>query len=580
MVKRDLRPEQSRSTNPVTVMKTRRSFSVATIVIAANLYALGHLSYATIVDDSNYERTFAQKFSSIIIENPDGRTDVETWNSNRVRVIASRQPAKLNAASIDSRIRFQIQNDDLRIFVRSDRADAAIHLLVFVPRQVNLAIKGDSDAIAIKGITNALSVETESGPISLYLPKGANTDLSLRSVEGTIASELEMRLFGPVNAHNLDGRTGRGGAPVILRSMKGAVSLLSDDPGRIARADAKSASDISGIGPPPVMSRSSFADEGTARNSDTSVSIVTTTVAAVNAANPNDPPVADIIKIDSRLVNLNVRVTDSSGRLIPNLSKTDFQVFEDNVQQEVVRFEPVTSPVSVVLLLDASGSTKERWKVIKKAARKFIDTLNPDTPIAVAAFTRRFMVICDFTCDRKLMIERLDHTKNLQSGTAFYDAAWSALNLLKEVKEQRKAIVVMTDGVDNSLSSDEYEPKHPFDELMGRIGQEEVTIYPIYFDTEYEVVVRQRGSDTHESYVTARQQLQQIADETGGTLFKADRAEDLEGVYQRVASELQTLYSVSYNPADKNYNGNWRNVGVKVKQGGAMARTKRGFYAR
>ena len=560
-------------------MKTRRYLSVASIVIAANLCAVGHQAFAALANEANYEKTFSQRFNSILIENSDGRTDVETWNSNRVKVIASGQHGRPNRAPIDSRIRFQIQNDDLRIFVRGDRTDGAISLLVFVPRQVNLALKGDSDAIAIKGVTNALSAETESGPISLYLPKGANTDLSLRSVEGTIASELEMRVFGPVNAHNLDGRTGRGGAPVILRSMKGAVSLLSDDPGRIARADAKSASDPTGTGPPPVMTRSSFSsDDETFQDSGPSRS--NTTVAAVNAANPNDPPVADIIKIDSRLVNLNVRVTDSSGKLIPNLSKADFQIYEDNVEQEVVRFEPVTSPVSVVLLLDASGSTKERWKVIKKAARKFIDTLKPDTPIAVAAFTRRFMVICDFTCDRKLMIERLDHTKNLQSGTAFYDAAWSALNLFKEVKEQRKAIVVMTDGVDNSLSSDEYEPRHPFDELLSRIGQEEVIIYPIYFDTEYEVVVRMHGSDTHESYVTAREQLQKIADETGGTLFKADRAEDLEGVYQRVASELQTLYSVSYNPADKNYNGDWRNVGVKVKQGAAMARTKRGFYAR
>jgi VWFA-related protein len=560
-------------------MKTRRYLSVASIVIAANLCGVGHQAFAALANEANYEKTFSQRFNSILIENSDGRTDVETWNSNRVKVIASGQHGLPNRAPIDSRIRFQIQNDDLRIFVRGDRTDGAISLLVFVPRQVNLALKGDSDAIAIKGVTNALSAETESGPISLYLPKGANTDLSLRSVEGTIASELEMRVFGPVNAHNLDGRTGRGGAPVILRSMKGAVSLLSDDPGRIARADANSASDPTGTGPPPVMTRSSFSsDDDTSQDSGPSRS--NTTVAAVNAANPNDPPVADIIKIDSRLVNLNVRVTDSSGKLIPNLSKADFQIYEDNVEQEVVRFEPVTSPVSVVLLLDASGSTKERWKVIKKAARKFIDTLKPDTPVAVAAFTRRFMVICDFTCDRKLMIERLDHTKNLQSGTAFYDAAWSALNLFKEVKEQRRAIVVMTDGVDNSLSSDEYEPRHPFDELLSRIGQEEVIIYPIYFDTEYEVVVRMHGSDTHESYVTARQQLQKIADETGGTLFKADRAEDLEGVYQRVASELQTLYSVSYNPADKNYNGNWRNVGVKVKQGAAVARTKRGFYAR
>jgi len=273
-------------------------------------------------------------------------------------------------------------------------------------------------------------------------------------------------------------------------------------------------------------------------------------------------------------------VTDSAGKLIPNLSQADFQIFENNIEQQVVRFEPVTSPVSVVLLLDASGSTKEHWKIIKKAAKKFIETLSPNTPIAVAAFTRRFMVICDFSCDRKTLKERIDKAKNLSSGTAFYDATWSTLNLFKEVKEQRKAIVMMTDGVDNSLSDEEYEPKHPFDEVFARISQDEITIYPIYFDTEYQVTVRMRGSDTHESYVTAREQLKRIADETGGTLFKADRAEDLDGVYQRVASELQTLYSVSYNPADKNYDGNWRNVGVKVKQGAATARTKRGFFAR
>ena len=190
------------------------------------------------------------------------------------------------------------------------------------------------------------------------------------------------------------------------------------------------------------------------------------------------------------------------------------------------------------------------------------------------------MVICDFSCDRQTLKERIDKTQNRSSGTAFYDATWSTLNLFQEVKDQRKAIVMMTDGVDNSLSDEDYEPKHSFDEVFARISQDEITIYPIYFDTEYQVTVRMHGSDTHESYVMAREQLKRIADETGGTMFKADRAEDLDGVYQRVASELQTLYSVSYNPADKDYDGKWRNVDVKVKKGVALARTKRGFYAR
>ena len=524
--------------------------------------------------ESGYERTFPQKFAAIEIENANGRTEVETWNSNRVRVTAARGSGRTDNAAIDARIRFQINASDLRIIVRDERSEEPINLLVFVPRQINLSVRGESDNIAIKGITNALSVDTKSGSISLALPTSANTDLSLRSLEGTITSQLEMRVFGPVNAHSLDGRTGRGGVPVILRSVSGAVSLIADEPERIARADARIPTDARNSNE-ALMNATSFAS-----TSEPASRAPVPPALRSNSADPNDPPVADVIKIDSRLVNLNVRVTDPSGRLIPDLTKTDFQIFEDNIEQEVVRFEPVTSPVNVVLLLDASGSTKDRWKIIKKAAKKFVDTLSPNTPIAVAAFTRRFMVICDFSCDRELIKKRIDDTKNPSSGTAFYDAAWSALNLFKDVKEQRKAVVVMTDGVDNSLSDEDYEPKHPFDELFARISQEEVTIYPIYFDTEFQVVVKMHGSDTHESYVTARQQLQKIADETGGTLFKADRAEDLEGVYQRVASELQALYSVSYNPTDKNYNGNWRNVGVKVKQGAAVAKTKRGFYAK
>jgi VWFA-related protein len=562
-------------------METRSTSFLPILLIAAQFCIFNSTipAQAQVVSDNIYEKTFSQKFAAIEIENANGRTEVETWNSNRIRVSASCNTIA-DSTPIAARIHFQVRNTDLKIQVREDRNEPPINLLVFVPREISLAVRGDSEKIAIRGITNALSVQTESGDISLSLPKSANTDLSLRSLDGTISSQLDVRAFGTVNSHSLDGRIGRGGTPIIIRSTRGSVSLIADEAGRIARADATMANDMGRIDPPPLMNASSFSSQNEDDARSNSGNRSSAGPKPPTLIDPNDPPVADIIKIDSRLVNLNVRVTDSAGKLIPNLSQADFQVFENNIEQQVVRFEPVTSPVSVVLLLDASGSTKEHWKIIKKAARKFIETLSPNTPIAVAAFTRRFMVICDFACDRQTLKERIDKAKNLSSGTAFYDATWSTLNLFKEVKEQRKAIVMMTDGVDNSLSDEDYEPKHPFDEVFARISQDEITIYPIFFDTEYQVTVRMRGSETHESYVTAREQLKRIADETGGTLFKADRAEDLDGVYQRVASELQTLYSVSYNPADKNYDGKWRNVGVKVKQGAAMARTKRGFFAR
>lgn len=553
-------------------MKNAGTRSIALLAVAAAQLLLC-INTSASPNPAVFEKTFAQKFTEIAIENANGRTEVETWNSNRVRITASRGSDTSVGAPLESRLRFQVTETDLRITVRGERIDGPVNLLVYVPRQVNLSVRSETEAIAIRGLTSSLSVETESGQISLSIPQNTNADLSLRSIEGTISSELEMRVFGPVNAHSLDGRVGHGGVPVILRSLRGTVSLLPDEPGRIARTDSKITTDSTSLRAPRNVGSASFTNASSTYDAPAPPT-------TVSVEGTSDPPVADVIKIDSRLVNLNVRVTDDSGKLIPDLTKADFQIFEDNVRQELVRFEPVTSPVSVVLLLDASGSTKERWKVIRKAAKKFIDTLSPNTRVAVAAFTRRFLVICDFNCDRKLMKERIDDTKNLQSGTAFYDAMWSTMNLFKEVNEQRKAIVVLTDGVDNSLSSEDFEPRHTFDELLARIGQEEVTIYPIYFDTEFQVVVKDRGSDTHESYATARKQLHQIADDTGGTLFRADKAEDLDGVYERVANELQALYSVSYNPADKNYDGKWRNVGVKVNRASAQARTKKGFYAK
>ncbi|HEX8181872.1 MAG TPA: VWA domain-containing protein, partial [Pyrinomonadaceae bacterium] len=386
----------------------------------------------------------------------------------------------------------------------------------------------------------------------------------------------------------LDGRTGQGGVPIILRSTRGTIDLVPDDPTRLALASGRPAEELT---PVDANAIKLVQTAGAGPVADAAPAGPAAEVEHA-ATEPNSPspgaaggaglmPGEEVVKVNVRTVNLNAKVTDLSGKLIPDLTKDDFLVFEDNVAQEVVHFEPITAPVNVVLLLDLSGSTKDRMKIMKKAAKKFIDSLNPNTRIAAAAFTRRFMLISDFTADRKLLKDRIDDVKNFNSGTAFYDSMWATLDLFKEVQERRKAVVVLTDGVDNSISSEQYEVRHPFDELVARMAQEDVTIYPIYFDTEYEVTVKHRqGQDSHESYVTARKQLQRIADDTGGTLFKAERAEDLEGVYQRVASELQTFYNVAYNPQDTNYDGRWRNVTIQIKGRPAAVRTKRGFYAK
>jgi len=112
---------------------------------------------------------------------------------------------------------------------------------------------------------------------------------------------------------------------------------------------------------------------------------------------------------------------------------------------------------------------------------------------------------------------------------------------------------------------------------MSRVEKEEATIYPIYFDTEPEVV---GGAYTPQVFATARKQLEALAEQTGGNYFRASRAEDLDGVYKSVAAELHSFYSLAYPAKDAKNDGRWRKIAIKINRAGVKARTKRGYYAK
>ncbi|MFL6228281.1 MAG: VWA domain-containing protein [Pyrinomonadaceae bacterium] len=577
----------------------RRNFRgscAALLLVAATLYAPAGRALppqpAQATERTPLSRTFTERVESVAIENGAGRIFVRVWDDSRVRVEASRAGAAGGAVDLDSLVRFERVAPAILKIVASARQGTGVNLAVSVPKFASLSVRGADGSVSVEGLPRSLSVETGAGGISLRLPTAAGTDLSARSIEGSISAQIPIIFFGALNAHSLDGKTGQGGVPVILRSASGSIEILPEQNGA-ARADAKPADDSTGAGvaraprgfrPADKGGSASVAEDdapaGAAQTFSDESSHGAATGSAPRGARGESVEDGDVLTVDSRVVNLNVRVADVSGKLVPNLTKADFQVFENNVEQEITSFEPVSAPVSLVLLLDLSTSTKDRMSLLKKAAKKFVESLDPNARVAVGAFTRRFMLVSDFTQDRKLLKKRIDETKNLHSGTAFYDAMWSTLDLFKETTGKRKAVVVLSDGVDNSISSDNFTPRHTFDELIARVAQEDVTIYPIYLDTEFEVTVKMRTGDSHETYVTARSQLQRIAGDAGGTLFKAGSAEDLESVYQRVAAELQTLYSVSYNPKDKDYDGTWRNLAVRVRQPQVSARTRRGYYAK
>src|SRR5215813_1447335 len=283
------------------------------------------------------------------------------------------------------------------------------------------------------------------------------------------------------------------------------------------------------------------------------------------------------IRLNARLVNLNVKVFDKDGRPIPRLKPENFTVLEDNIPQEVTYFQPVAAPVNLLLLLDLSGSIGSKLQIMKKAAKKFVDSLARDDKIAIATFTTRFHSVCDFTNDKGLLKTRVDAIVNPGGDTALYDAAWSALDSLDRNSNSRNALVILTDGVDSAFIPDEQGSKREFADLMMRVEEEEATIYPIYFDTEPQVV---GGAYTPQVFAKARRQLEALADQTGGSYFKASRTEDLDQVYKRVAAELHSFYSLAYSAKDARNDGRFRRISVKIDRDGVKARTKRGYYAR
>lgn len=289
----------------------------------------------------------------------------------------------------------------------------------------------------------------------------------------------------------------------------------------------------------------------------------------------------DAIVLKAALVNLNVSVTNRSGAALGNLKKEDFHVAENGEAQKVEFFAPATAPFNLVLLLDLSGSIQDKLEIIKAAAVRFLDVIEPQDRVAVVTFTDQVRVVSPLTANRNELKERILAIRRPQGGTAFYEALWfSLVETLRNSRGQRNAIVVMTDGVDSSL--DRYNPgptRVSFNQLARRLEESDTLVFPIYLDTEYEEVF-ERGNSTSEAYAMGRDQLDRIAEVSGARLFKAEKASDLAGVYKQVAAAIRTMYGVGYYPTNLEKDGTYRRVRVTVDKPDAAVRTRKGYYAK
>ena len=190
-----------------------------------------------------------------------------------------------------------------------------------------------------------------------------------------------------------------------------------------------------------------------------------------------EEPAQDIetLKTDTNLVGVPVIATDRSGLYVPDLKREEFTVFEDGVKQDVSFFATVSAPFHVVFMLDTSASTQEKLRVIREAAKAFVELLQPADRVKIISFDEVVRDLNEFTNDRLALVSAINRTKSGE-GTKLYDAVDLALNAIRPIRG-RKAIVLFTDGVDWHSDS------ATFEGTLRGLDEEGVLVYPIRYDT-------------------------------------------------------------------------------------------------
>ena len=275
--------------------------------------------------------------------------------------------------------------------------------------------------------------------------------------------------------------------------------------------------------------------------------------AAVAAQQPQGPT----FKAGTQVVSLFVTVADAQKRLVPDLTKDDFEVFDNEKPQALTYFDNSIHPITVVGMLDTSGSMTLTIDLLKRAAEQFLIRLLPDDKAKVGAFNDKVQISARFSNNRDQLISAV---KDLDygNGTRLWDAVAMSLDELKGI-DGRKVILVFTDGDDTSS-------KVGLGSMIDRARAEEVMVYAIGLESQF---MNQRTKPDGG--------LRKIADETGGGYFELKKTADLAPTFTKVASELHSQYVIGFSPTL--LDNRVHKLIVKMKPAGLTARARKSYVA-
>jgi VWFA-related protein len=266
-----------------------------------------------------------------------------------------------------------------------------------------------------------------------------------------------------------------------------------------------------------------------------------------------DAPLGRTLRIETNLVEVPVTVTDPLNRFVTGLEREHFRVFEDKIEQKVTHFSSEDAPISMGLVFDASGSMGAKLQKSRQAVGQLMKTANPEDEFFLVQFNDRPEVVQGFTHDTEELQNRLTFVQS-KGRTALLDGVYLALHeMKKEAKNPRKALVVVSDGGDNSS-------RYTESEIKNLVREADVQIYAIgIFEPS-----ASRGRTAEE--LSGPSLLTEIAEQTGGRHFPVENLNELPDIAARIGIELHNQYMIGYTSSNRERDGKYRHVQVKLVQ--------------
>jgi Ca-activated chloride channel family protein len=274
-----------------------------------------------------------------------------------------------------------------------------------------------------------------------------------------------------------------------------------------------------------------------------------------------------VLKVDVNLVVLHTTVIDDRGKFADGLKEENFRVFEDKAEQKLAVFKREDIPVSMGLVIDNSGSMRDKRPRVNEAALTLVQNSNPSDEAFVVNFNDDFYLDLDKDFSNSIpelkeALERIDS----RGSTALYDALIGSMDHLKKASKDKHVLLVVTDGEDNTS-------RNSLEKTIREIQKTDTVIYTIGL----------LGEENKKAKTKARKALKEIAEASGGLAFFPENVDDVHNICEQVAHDIRNQYTLAYYPTNTRRDGTFRTVSVEVipprGRGKLSARTRNGYYA-